>query len=71
MLRVTSATSGNEVLVLSAEEFEGAIAGNGRSILALKKYLSGRIGHSRFRQRILNSDNRELGDEHKIRPPVD
>ena len=71
MLRVTLATSGNEVLVLDAEEFEEAIGCNGRSISALKRYLSARIGRSRFRQRILDSSNGELGDEHVISPPLD
>ena len=71
MLRVSSAASGAEVAVLDVDELDATMPGIGRSILALKKYLSHQVGCSRFRQRILNGNAGELFDDQEICAPVD
>ena len=69
-MRVTSATSGNEVVVLD-DDFEEFFESNGRSVLTLKKYLSRRIAQPRFRQRILDGGDGELCDKQEISAPVE
>ena len=70
MLRVFSA-AGKEVAVLNAAEFDEMVGSKGRSILALKKYLSQRIGRSRFRLRMLSETEGELCDDEEISLPLD
>lgn len=69
MLRVSLAASGAEVAGLDAEKLDEMP--QCRSVVGLKRYLSHRVGCSRFRQRILNGSAGELGDDQKICPPLD
>ena len=72
MLRVSLAASGTQVAVLDADKLDEMMPqGTGRSILALKKYLSQQVHCSRFRQRILNGSAVELCDDQEIFPLVD
>ena len=66
MVRLTFAASGEEVAVLDSQRFERLIRREGGSIVDLKRYVSGRVGCSRFRQRILHGSDGELGDEEGI-----
>ena len=66
MVRLIFAASGEEVAVLDSQQFERLIRREVRSILGLKRYLSHRVGCSRFRQRILRGSEGELGDEQEI-----
>ena len=69
MLRVSLAASGAEVAGLDAEKLDEMP--QCRSVVGLKRYLSHQVGCSRFRQRILNGNAGELGDDQEICPSVD
>ena len=63
MVRLTFAASGEEVALLDSERL---IRREGGHILGLKRYVSHRVGCSRFRQRVLSGSEGELGDEEEI-----
>ena len=63
MLRICSAVSGEELALVEVEQFQG------KSSKELKSFLAARLGHTRFRQRLFDEDDKEIdGDKLALSP---
>ena len=58
-----STTLSGAIVARLHEEELGCMVESGKYVLDLKKLLSGRVGYSRFRQRLLSEDMGELPDD--------